>query len=493
MPPDRELADQIQKVLRHKPKGMTITELARALDTNREAVARQLDILEVSGKVELRYIGNAKVYYAAQRVPLASFLCFTKNLIIVLDNRQRIIQVNDQCAKFLNLPKEEIVGKTIQEAKVPVVSSPEALSLIREVEHEQIITDIRYQGADQEHFFHLQVIPTTFENGEKGCTLVLEDITERKQYVRSMEFLGRTAWELVDLPLSADIYEYIAGRIIELIPTSMVYVQSYDEVRHQFSIRAIAGREFHEGLVQLLGKDPIGMVLPTDSIFEAPFNETLPSFFTLREFVFRSDSGEETTSFYEICFQQIPPEICDAILERFGIDRFYCTGLIWENQLFGLVGIFMPQGERLDKNQPLESFIRQASIAIAMRMTTERLSRSEHRFREVMDLSPGPMSIIESDGRYTHVNPEFTRLFGYTLADIPSGRTWFEKAFPDPDYRQEAIDAWKYDLAHSAIGQIRPRTFRVHCRNGDLKTIQFQPVTLQDGHQYITYKETTGK
>ncbi|HNQ26179.1 MAG TPA: hypothetical protein PLU94_05500 [Methanoregulaceae archaeon] len=28
MPPDSELAEQIQKILRHKPKGMTITELA---------------------------------------------------------------------------------------------------------------------------------------------------------------------------------------------------------------------------------------------------------------------------------------------------------------------------------------------------------------------------------------------------------------------------------------------------------------------------------
>ena len=49
--------------------------------------------------------------------------------------------------------------------------------------------------------FQMQVIPTTFDDGGKGSTLVFEDITERKKYVRNMEFLARTAMELVYLPL----------------------------------------------------------------------------------------------------------------------------------------------------------------------------------------------------------------------------------------------------------------------------------------------------
>jgi PAS domain S-box-containing protein len=268
-----------------------------------------------------------------------------------------------------------------------------------------------------------------------------------------------------------------------------VYVQSYDEVRNQFSIRAIASPEFHEGLIALLGRDPNGMVFPTATIFEAPFEESLGSFFKTREFIVRSDTGGETTSFYDLCFRQIPQQICDAILERFDIERFYCTGLIWENRLFGLVGIFMPKGEVLDSPQTVESFIRQASIALAQRMTADRLRRSEQRFREVMDLSPGAMSIIDSEGRYTYLNRAFTDLFGYTLADIPTGRAWFDKAFPDAGYRKDVINTWKTDLLQAAAGQVRPRMFRVQCRNGEQKTIRFQPVTLVDGNQYITYKE----
>jgi len=489
MPLEKDLAQRILKILKFHPRGVTITDLSRKTGVTRDLVSRQLDILEVSGKVEHRSIGNAKVYYTAQRIPLSAFLCFTKNLILVLDNDQRIIQVNDQCIKTLHRPKEEIVGKTLKEATIPVVSTPEALSVIKSLEHEQIITDLRYQHDGLDLFFQMQVIPTTFDDGEKGCTLVLEDITERKKYVRNMEFLARTAMELVDLPLEANIYQYIADRIIEIVPKAYVYVQSYDEVYKQFSIRAIGDPEFHEGLIALLGRDPLGMVLPTTTVFEAPFEVSLDSFFWMREFVVRSESGGETASFYDICFRQIPEEICSAILERFDIDRFYCTGLIWENHLFGLVGIFLPRSEVFDGHQTIESFIRQASIALAQRMTADRLRRSEHRFREVMDLSPGAMSIIDSAGRYTFINRAFTDLLGYTLADIPTGRAWFDRAFPDGEYRKGVICAWKTDLSHTAAGQARPRIYKVCCRNGEHKTIQFQPVTLKDGNQYVTYNE----
>jgi PAS domain S-box-containing protein len=231
------------------------------------------------------------------------------------------------------------------------------------------------------------------------------------------------------------------------------------------------------------------MIFPTAIVFEAPFQESLGSFFKTREFVVRSESGGETASFYDLCFQQIPQEICDAILERFDIERFDYTGLIWENHLFGLVGIFMPQGEVLDSHQTVESFIRQASLALAQRMTADRLRRSEQRFREVMDLSPVPMSIIDAEARYTYLNQAFTDLFGSTLADIPTGRAWFDKAFPDPGYRKEVIIAWKNDLSKAVAGQARPRIYRVQCRDGEQKTIHFRPVTLKDGNQYITYSE----
>jgi len=55
---------------------MTITDLARKTGATRRSVSRQLDMMEISGKVEMRTIGAAKVYYPARRVPPFRFSLF---------------------------------------------------------------------------------------------------------------------------------------------------------------------------------------------------------------------------------------------------------------------------------------------------------------------------------------------------------------------------------------------------------------------------------
>jgi len=267
MQEEHDLPSRILRALRFRPKGMTITEVAKQLGVTRNSVSKHLEILQIAGKVDVRQIGNAKLYSLAQRVPISAFLCFTKNLILILDNDQRIVQVNDQCQRALKRSKDELIGLTIREAALPIVSSPEAIAVIEGLEREQVMTDLRYQrGEGGDLFYQMQVIPTTFEDGEKGCTLVLEDITERKRYVRNMEFLARTAMELVDMPAEADIYEYVADRISELVPETLIHVLSYDESNRKFFVRAIRDQAVHSVLVRILGRDPVGMVFPLDYI-----------------------------------------------------------------------------------------------------------------------------------------------------------------------------------------------------------------------------------
>ncbi len=491
MQEEHDLPNRILRALRFRPKGMTITEVAKQLGVTRNSVSKHLEILQIAGKVDVRQIGNAKLFSLAQRVPISAFLCFTKNLILILDNDQRIVQVNDQCQKALKRSKDELIGLTLAEAALPVVSTPEALAVIEGLEREQVIADIRYAREDGEFFYQMQAIPTTFEDGEKGCTLVLEDITERKRYVRNMEFLARTAMELVDMPAEADIYQYIAETIEEVVPNPQCFVHSYDEVKQQFFIHAMVPQSFRDGVKELFGKDIVGMTFPIREFFyAAPFNESPSTFFAMRDMHFRPYFEDEELSFYDVCSHLFPFEVGERIKQRFEIARIYLTGLVWQEQLFGMVGICMgPEG--LEDRPAIESFLRQASIALARRQTEDRLRRSESRFRDLIDSSPVAAAVIESDGRYTYLNRAFTDLFGYTLAEIPTGREWFRLAFPDEARRREAIAAWKADREQAGKGRPRPRTFPVQCKDGVEKTILFRPVELSDGIQYVTYEDVT--
>ncbi len=492
MPQELETAARILKALKYRSRGMTIADIARTTGISRNTAARQLDLLRVNGQVELKAFGSAKVYYRAQRVPLSAFLCFTKNLVLVLDSANRIVQVNDQCCKLAKRTKEDLVGYTLAAANLPVVSTPEALSIIESLEKEQIITDLRYQEEGKNLFYQLQVIPTTFEDGEKGCTLVLEDITERKRYVRNMEFLAKTAMELVDMPADQDIFVYITEKIAELVPNPRIFVAAYDEVKGEFTVRAAQDKGFRDGLARLLGREPVGITFPISKVLSHPQGGNPLALLTrgIQEYVLDPEPGLGKLSLYgDIFFRQIPEEICEEMRSTWNLGKINLTFLVWEDRLFGSVKIFLSPGEVLEDKQAIESFLRQASIAIARRQTEDRLRRGEQRLQEVLDLSPVPTAILASDGRYSLINRTFTERFGYTLADIPTETEWFERAFPDAEYRQAAIADWKADLEQSGSGEIPSRTFRVQCKNGAEKTVRCCPVSLSDGNQYITYEE----
>ncbi|RPJ54130.1 MAG: PAS domain S-box protein [Methanobacteriota archaeon] len=483
----------ILKMLKYNPRGLTVSDIAKKVGINRNSTARHLEVLAAEGKVEVRNYGTAKVYSLAQRIPLSAFLCFTKNMILILDEDMNVVQANDQYLKLAGCTKQGLIGKNILAARLPIVSAPEALAVIQATEKEQVISDIRYQSGQSDLFYQMEVIPTTFEGGETGLTIVLEDITERKKYVKNMEFLARTAMELVDMPQGADIYQYISERIIDLVPGGRVFVFSYDEIKRQFAVRATQDEDFHAGLIRILGRDPVGLVFPLTEVLSSPHGGS-PLILLhqgVREFIIYPELGPEGLSFYDLCFRQIPEETCEEILHTWNLGKVYITFLVWGEQVFGDVGIFLPQESNLEDTQVIESFLRQASIAIARRQTEERLRRSEERFKEVVNLSPLPAAIIGSDGRYAFVNEKFTETFGYTIHDIPTGNAWFTQAFPDPIYRKTAIAAWKSDLEMAGEGQVRPRTFDIRCKDGTTKTVLFEPVTLGDGTQYVTYQIVT--
>jgi len=119
----------------------------------------------------------------------------------------------------------------------------------------------------------------------------------------------------------------------------------------------------------------------------------------------------------------------------------------------------------------------------------QALRESDERYRMLIEESPSAVSMIGTDGCYKYINPKFVEIFGYTLEDIPTGREWFEKAFPDPEDRGEVASSWITDRKESKAGEVRPRTFTVTCKDGSRKVVHFRPVTLESGDQFVFYED----
>ena len=101
------------------------------------------------------------------------------------------------------------------------------------------------------------------------------------------------------------------------------------------------------------------------------------------------------------------------------------------------------------------------------------------------------MVMIDQDGTFKYINPKFRELFGYDLTDVPDGKTWFRKAYPDPAYRHHVISAWRNDLKSFKPGEKRSRIFTVPCKDGTEKTIHFIPVQIATGENLMACEDIT--
>ncbi len=168
----------IKELLKENPKGMSVTDISKALKKNKNTIGRYLDILLISGQVDMRSYGMAKVYTISQRVPLSAMLSFSKELIMVLDNELRIVDINDNFLKLLHFSREDIIGKNISYLMSPEVDIHELLDMITTDMGEQESTVSFHVGEKGERMFHEKCIPTVFDDGRKGITLILDDVTE---------------------------------------------------------------------------------------------------------------------------------------------------------------------------------------------------------------------------------------------------------------------------------------------------------------------------
>jgi PAS domain S-box-containing protein len=69
--------------------------------------------------------------------------------------------------------------------------------------------------------------------------------------------------------------------------------------------------------------------------------------------------------------------------------------------------------------------------------------------------------------------------------------TWLPKAFPDPNYRNRVRASWKNDLESIKMGEKRPRTFTVTCKDGTEKIINFITIQLETGEKIQSCEDVT--
>jgi len=185
---NQEQLSKITKVLEDSPRGMTVTQISKEINLNRNSVAKYLEVLLISGRVEMKTYGPAKVFFLSQRVPMSAMIDFSSDYIIILDRDLKITKMNDNFLKLVGTERETILGQRIKDGYPPVFNTPEMASNLKAALNGKTITQKMEWPVDEtRYYFNIKIIPTTFEDGLPGVTIILENITEREKMERKFK------------------------------------------------------------------------------------------------------------------------------------------------------------------------------------------------------------------------------------------------------------------------------------------------------------------
>ncbi|MBA7665594.1 hypothetical protein ES703_73668 [subsurface metagenome] len=186
---------------------------------------------------------------------------------------------------------------------------------------------------------------------------------KEKQFASDMVILSNTALGFVDLTLKDNIYHYIGKQLKKFAGNSIVFISSFDKESDSLHVREVLGfGEYTEKALKIMGGDPKGRCVKISE--EARIGLT---------------SGELVKvpgGLYVLTFGEFPMSICSALEKLFSLGDIYAMGITRKGEIFGIVAILTRKGTELGNKNVIETFVRQASVALQRRQAEEALQKA---------------------------------------------------------------------------------------------------------------------
>lgn len=129
---------------------------------------------------------------------------------------------------------------------------------------------------------------------------------------------------------------------------------------------------------------------------------------------------------------------------------------------------------------------------ITERKLMERtLSEEKTKFEALAQSAPYGIALVSPNGKWLYINPKFTEITGYEIEDVPDGKTWFRKAFPDSVYRKQVIRSWIENAGSTTLMEKTSHLFKVARKDGIERTFKITAVQIPQGDFLLTFEDIT--
>lgn len=192
-------------------------------------------------------------------------------------------------------------------------------------------------------------------------------------------------------------------------------------------------------------------------------------------------------------------EFAEVYLRPLGITSMLDVPIWHEGEVIGVI-CCEHVGEIRRWESEEEDFLMNVTYLIGETMESserqkvvEELSKSEFRFRQVVEDSPVPMAITDIEGNIEHFNSKFIELFGWTADDVRTAEEWWNAVYPDEEYRKMVQAAWE-EATEKAVAsgtEIEAQQWKFTCKNGDLREVVFGMVPIGSDRTVIAMNDIT--
>ncbi len=223
-----------------------------------------------------------------------------------------------------------------------------------------------------------------------------------------LEFLSRTATEFVEMPESADIYEYIGTQLRRIAGDFPVIISSYEKEHGTFTLRAMQGAPgIIETFMKHTGRSPLGKTFHLSR--------------TAAQNLFARKLESVSVDLYELTEKSVPEIICRAAEKLMNLGSVYAMGFTRENELLGSASFYLPKGEALVRTNVIETFINQASVALQRRRSDEALRRTVSLLTATLESTADGLLVVDNKGHITDYNRQFATMWGLSEEALAQG------------------------------------------------------------------------
>jgi PAS domain S-box-containing protein len=230
---------QIIEVISQEKRPISISEIAKKSGMHRSAVARNLDVLEILGKVRKIQKGTAKKYILVKSLPISGLIDISSDPIVIINSNMEIQYLNNAACQYFSLSPSQIIGEKLSLGTLPLISHQDILHELENYSFEKVIKKI-YQ-SESGRWFEITILGISLLFSPNLIAIIATDVSDRvfmEEQLKKSERHFRLLVETTKYNLSVIdpvtlIHSYVSPSVFDILgytPEEFIQIPFYQAV-----------------------------------------------------------------------------------------------------------------------------------------------------------------------------------------------------------------------------------------------------------------------